>query len=400
MEYAQVTLLPNRQEHIQKGRRWVYRTEIASIRGKYQAGDIVDVYDSKGHFVARGYVNPASMITIRILTHDAKQEISYEFLRDQIQRAWEYRQRVMGDTTSCRVIFGEADLLPGLIVDKYGDYLVMQTLALGIDRLKDHIVSALVEVLDPQGIYERNDVPVRELEGLKQISGLIYGEVPSTTVIEENGLKFHVDIHQGQKTGYFLDQRDNHRAMQALVKEQKSLKNNVRVLDAFTHSGGFGLHAKKYGADEVVLVDVSESAIELTKKNTELNELGEGLEFQVGNAFDLLREYDKEQKRFDIVILDPPAFAKSKSALEGAYRGYKEINLRAMRLLTRGGILITCSCSYHMQTDMFQEMLEEAAKDTGKLIRLREKRAAALDHPVLLGAQETNYLKCFIVEIL
>ncbi|SMB91131.1 SAM-dependent methyltransferase [Thermanaeromonas toyohensis ToBE] len=392
---ARIKLARGREARLESGHPWVYQTEIEDIYGDFRPGDIVEVEDWRGKFLGRGYINPASMITIRLLTYDPREEINKNFWRQRLQAAWDYRQKILrgAPTDSFRVVFAEADFLPGLIVDKFASYLVVQTLALGIDRHKDVLVEILEDLIRPDGIYERNDVPVRALEGLELRSGFLKGPFDPLVTIVENGLKFWVDLARGQKTGYFLDQRENRAALRPLVK-------GARVLDCFCHTGGFGLHAAYYGAREVLGLDISEEAIELARQNAELNGLESICSFQVANVFDALRAMDKAKERYDVVILDPPAFVKNRKALEGAIRGYKEINLRAMKILTPGGFLITCSCSYHMPPELFLKIIQSAAKDARRRLRLLAWRGQPPDHPVLLGYEESCYLKCLILQVL
>jgi 23S rRNA (cytosine1962-C5)-methyltransferase len=388
---TKVTLKKGEEKRIQMGHPWVFDNEVKSIEGSYEPADIVDVHDFKGGFLGRGYINPKSKILVRILTRQ-QEEINREFFRKRISDAWEYRKKLV-DTNSCRVIFGEADLLPALIVDKFGDYLSIQTLALGIEKYKDMIIELLQEIVQPKGIFERNDVQIREKEGLEQKKGFLVGEFDPIVEIMENEIKMLVDIEGGQKTGHFLDQRENHAAIKPFVKD-------ARVLDTFTHTGGFALHAAYYGAKEVTAVDISEHAIEFMKRNAELNGLQDKINGVVANVFDYLKECQVNNEKFDVVVLDPPAFCKTKSALEGAYRGYKEINLRGMKLVKPGGYLITCSCSHYMLPSLFEEMLLDAARDAKKIIRQVEFRTQAKDHPILMGSSESLYLKCYILQVL
>ncbi|HHV73544.1 rRNA large subunit methyltransferase I [Thermoanaerobacterium sp. PSU-2] len=374
------------------GHPWIYKTEIDHIEGDYEPGGIVDVYDYKKNFIGRGYINLKSMITVRLLTHEKDELINEDFFKKRILKAWEYRKKVMDNLNSCRVIFGEADFLPALIVDKFGDYLVIQTLSLGMERYKGLIVNILVELLRPKGIYERNDVSVRMLEGLPETKGFLYGNFDTIQQFEENGVKLLVDIENGQKTGYFLDQKENRAAIKKYVKD-------ADVLDCFSHTGSFSVHALHYGAKSVETVDISETALDMAKKNVALNGYLDKCHFTCENAFDLLKKYDEENKRFDVVILDPPAFTKSKETVKDAIRGYKEINLRAMKILKRGGFLITCSCSQHISPDAFLNIIKEAAHDTRKNTRLIEKRTQSKDHPILLSSSETEYLKCLILQV-
>jgi len=388
---AKVLIQKGKEKRIEAGHPWVYDNEISDVEGSYENGDIVDIYNWKKKFIGRGYINNNSKIRIRILTRQ-KEEINKDFFRNRILKAWEYRKMVV-DTSSCRVVFGEADFIPGLIVDKFGDYLSLQTLSLGIEKHKDIIVEILDEVLEPKGIYERNDVSVRELEGLEQKKGFLKGPFDTKVVIFENEIKMLVDIENGQKTGYFLDQRENRAALKPFVKDAK-------VLDAFTHTGGFAIHAAYYGAKEVTAVDISELALEYVKINAELNNLQDKINVVLANVFDILKEYQKKGEKFDVIILDPPAFCKSKSALEGAYRGYKEINLRAMKILNPGGFLISCSCSHYMYPEIFRKMLLDAAKDAKRTLRFVETRFQAKDHPIISGYDESLYLKCEIMQVL
>ncbi|MCX7902931.1 MAG: class I SAM-dependent rRNA methyltransferase, partial [Caloramator sp.] len=310
----------------------------------------------------------------------------------RILDAWNYRKKVI-ETTCCRVVFGEADFLPALIVDKYSDYLVLQTLALGIDKYKDVIVKVLKEIFNPKGIYERNDVPVRELEGLNQQKGFLTEPFDTTVITEENGVKFYVDIENGQKTGYFLDQKENRAAIKDIVKD-------ADVLDCFCHTGSFSLHAARYGAKSVLGIDISEHAVEFARKNAELNGFQDICKFETYNAFDVLHPWSKEGRKFDVVILDPPAFTKSRDTVENAMRGYKEINLRAMKLLKPGGFLVTASCSHHLTPELFYQVIMDAAIDAKKTIRQVEYRTQSKDHPILWNSGETLYLKFLILQII
>lgn len=388
---AKIILKKGEEQRILMGHPWIFNNEVKTIEGSFQPADIVDVFDFKNHFLGKGYINPESKILVRLLTRE-HEEINKEFFRKKILQAWEYRKKLV-DTSSCRVIFGEADFLPALIVDKFGDYLSIQTLSLGIEKYKDIIVELLEEILEPKGIYERNDVKIREKEGLEQKKGFIKGPFDTNVLITENEVKMLVDIENGQKTGYFLDQRENRAALKPFVRD-------ARVLDTFTHTGGFALHAAYYGAKEVTAVDISEHAIEYVKRNAEVNGLQDKIKGVVGNVFDVLKEYQMTNEKFDVVILDPPAFCKTKSALEGAYRGYKDINLRGMKILKPGGFLVTCSCSHYMYPALFMEMIQDAAMDAKKIVRQVEFRTQAKDHPVLYGSDESMYLKCMIMQVI
>ncbi|HYF81963.1 MAG TPA: class I SAM-dependent rRNA methyltransferase [Clostridia bacterium] len=388
---AKIILKKGEEQRIQMGHPWVFDNEVRSTEGSYEPADIVDVVDFKDRFIGRGYINPKSKILVRLLTRE-HEEINKEFFRKKILQAWEYRKKLV-DTSSCRVIFGEADFLPALIVDKFSDYLSIQTLSLGIEKYKDIIIELLEEILEPKGIYERNDVQIREKEGLEQKKGFIKGPFDTTVEIMENEVKMLVDIENGQKTGYFLDQRENRAALRPFVKD-------ARVLDTFTHTGGFALHAAHYGAKEVTAVDISEHAIEYVKRNAAINGLQYKINGVVGNVFDVLKEYQLANEKFDVVILDPPAFCKTKSAVEGAYRGYKDINLRGMKILKPGGFLVTCSCSHYMYPGIFMEMIQDAAMDAHRIVRQVEFRTQAKDHPVLYGSDESMYLKCVILQVI
>jgi 23S rRNA (cytosine1962-C5)-methyltransferase len=389
---AKIILKDNRISKAELGHPWVYRNEIQKYEGAIKPGDIISVYNSRGKFIGKGYINPQSKITVRILTRDENEEINEDFFRRKITAAWEYRKKLI-ETTCCRVVFGEADFIPALIVDKYSDYLVVQTLSLGIDIWKDTIVKILKEIFNPKGIYERNDVKVRELEGLPLQKGFL--TEPFNTIIEtqENGVKFYVDLENGQKTGYFLDQKENRASIRNIVK-------NADVLDCFCHTGSFSLHAAHYGAKSVLGIDISETAIEMARKNSALNGFESICSFEKANAFDILRPWADEGKQFDVVILDPPAFTKSHQAVEGASRGYKEINLRAMKIVKPGGFLVTCSCSHFMLPDLFTQVIADAAHDAGKTLRQVEFRTQSKDHPVLINSEESLYLKFIIYQVI
>lgn len=387
---AVVRLKPGEQKRLLAGHPWVFSNEVSRIHGEFRPGDIVDVVDSRGHLVGRGFINPASQILVRLLTR-GQEEIDEAFIGRRIQQAVEMRERILGHVDACRMVFGEADFLPGLIVDKFGDVLVFQTLALGMEVRREWILQSLTQALNPHGIYERNDVPVRELEGLDLRAGFAGDPFDTLVEIEEEGLRLLVDVQSGQKTGHFLDQRENRAAIARYV-------NGGRVLDCFCHTGGFALQALKAGAESAEGIDASELAVDLARANAERNGLSRA-KFTVGNVFDVLRDRAKRGEEYDVIILDPPAFAKNRAALAGALRGYKEINLRAMKMLTPGGILVSCSCSQHVSEDEFSGIIAEAGRDAGVRLRLLERRGQPPDHPVLIGAPETAYLKCFIFRI-
>ena len=386
---AEVVLRRGEEKDIYAGHLWIYDNEVRELRGEVEDGGIVNVVSSAGVFLGRGYINRRSRILVRLMTF-RREEIDRDFLRRRLTAAIELRRR-LGLANSCRVVFAEADYLPALIVDKFADCLVLQTLALGIDRMKADVVDLLRELLGPRCIYERNDVPLRAREGLSQRTGALYGTSPGRVEISEHGLRLLVDIENGQKTGYFLDQRENRAAIEPFVR-------GAEVLDCFCHTGSFALHAAKYGARSVEAVDISADALALARENAALNGM-DSIVFRQANVFDLLREADRNGRQFDTVILDPPAFCKTRSALPGAYRGYKEINLRAMKLLRPAGFLITCSCSHFMTPPLFLKMLQEAAADVERPARIIEIRYQAKDHPTSVAADESLYLKCVMVQV-
>ncbi|MGB9813689.1 MAG: class I SAM-dependent rRNA methyltransferase [Thermovenabulum sp.] len=388
---AKVILKGKKNDRIEKGHPWVYSTEIETIKGNFSPGDIVEVYSGNNKFLGKGYINPKSQITVRLLTRNKDEEINRDFFKTRIERALSFRKKLnYGD--SFRLIYAEADFLPALIVDKFSDVLVLQTLALGIEKYKNIIVEILAELLNPVCIYERNDAPVRELEGLELKKGVLHGKLPEKIIIEENGIKYYVDVENGQKTGYFFDQRENRKAIEPFVKGKE-------ILECFCYTGSFALNAALYGAKSVIAFDYSDDAVYLARENAKLNGFNDICRFEVGNAFDILRNFYNEKRKFDVVILDPPAFAKNKKALEGAVRGYKEINLRGMKLLKPGGFLITSSCSHHVNEDLFFEILMSAAYDAKVTLRIIEKRSQAKDHPILAASEETRYLKFYILQI-
>jgi 23S rRNA (cytosine1962-C5)-methyltransferase len=387
---AKAFLVKGKEKRTEYGHPWIYRSDIQNVDGSYDPGDIVDICSSRNKFLGRGYINLKSQIAIRIMTYE-HEEINYGFLYNRIKNAWEYRQRV-ADPLSCRVIFAESDFLPALVVDKFNDILVIQTTSLGMEKYKSQIVDILNDIIKPSGIYERNDIPVRELEGLEQIKGFLSKEFDTRVEMVENGIKFMVDVENGQKTGYFLDQKENRAALKQFVKDAK-------VLDCFSHTGSFALHAAYYGASQVLGIDISGHAVEFATQNARLNGLDGTCRFEAANTFDRLRDYYDRGEKFDTIILDPPAFKKTKGALEGALRGYKEINLRAMKIIESGGFLVTCSCSHHVDSELFMDILYNAAIDSKRKVRLVEYRSQAKDHPVLLASEETEYLKCAILQI-
>ncbi|MBL7682211.1 MAG: class I SAM-dependent rRNA methyltransferase [Flavipsychrobacter sp.] len=379
-------------DRVINGHPWIFGNELGDSEGAYEAGDIVDVFSYNGSFVGKGYINPASQIRIRLVSRIKEEVIDETFFHNRIAEAWAYRQSI-GYVENCRLIFGEADQLPALIIDKFNDYFVIQTLALGIDKWKPAIIKALETIFTPKGIYERNDVPVRELEGLAQQKGFLSAPFDTNIILNENGLKFHVDIENGQKTGYFLDQQDNRRAIQHIVK-------GADVLEAFCYTGTFSLHAAHYGAKSVLGLDISENAVSTARRNATLNGYDDICKFNAVNAFDVLKQWVKDGKRYDVVMLDPPAFTKSRENIQKAITGYKEINLRGMKLTKPGGFLVTASCTNLVPPDMFLKTIEMAAKDAKRKIRQVTWQTQASDHPILWHVPTTQYLKFLIVQVL
>jgi 23S rRNA (cytosine1962-C5)-methyltransferase len=379
-------------ERIFNGHPWIYGNEIERVKGKpAEAGAIVDVVTKSDRFVGKGYYNPGSQITVRLLSRNPDEEINEEFFRQRILACRMYREKI-GYEKNYRLVFGEADFLPALVIDIFDGAFVLQTLALGMDRWKEVIVSILKKELSPLGIYERNDVPVRRLEGLDERTGFLSDPFPTMIHIEDDGIQFQVDIAGGQKTGFFLDQKENRQALRGIAQD-------AEVLDCFCYTGSFALAAAKFGARSVTAIDISEEAIQQAKLNASLNPFGTVCQFQAANAFDLLPQWSREKRSFDIVILDPPAFTKSRSGISSAVRGYKEINLRAMKLIRPGGFLLTFSCSHFMQRDQFYKLVSEAALDARKTIRQVAFLSQAKDHPVVWSIPETNYLKGFLLQV-
>jgi 23S rRNA (cytosine1962-C5)-methyltransferase len=376
---------------ILNGHPWIFSNEIDLMDDELKEGDIATVFSHEEKFIGQGYVNPKSMITIRILSRDKNEVINDTFFLNKIRKAWNYRQK-LGYTENCRLVFGEADDLPQLIIDKFNDYFVIQTLALGIDVWKTAIVKALEEIFHPKGIFERNDVPIRELEGLPQQKGFLSAPFDTRIILNENGLKFYADLEKGQKTGYFLDQQDNRKAIENIVK-------GADVLGAFCYTGTFEIHAAHYGARSVLGLDISEQAVALANENARLNGLDDICKFQAVNAFDVLKAWAVEGKKWDVVMLDPPSFAKTRTAIQKAITGYKEINLRGMKLLKSGGFLVTSSCTNLVQPELFLQTIEMAAKDARRKIRQVTFKAQSPDHPIVYGMENTNYLKFLIVEV-
>ena len=376
---------------VANGHPWIFANEVEKIADGINAGDIVEVYFDNGKFAGKGYINPKSQIIVRLLTRDRKTEINEQFFIDKIAECWKYRKKT-GYIENCRLVFGEADELPQLIIDKFNDYFVIQTPALGIDRWKPAFVKAINQIFKPKGIYERNDVPVRELEGLSQQKGFLSASFNTKIIINENGLKFHVDLENGQKTGYFLDQQDNRRAIKSIVKD-------AEVLGAFTYTGTFEIHAAYYGAKSVLGIDISENAIDQATRNAQLNNLQDIVKFETANAFDALKQWSKDGRQYDVVMLDPPAFTKSRETIQKAITGYKEINLRGMKLIRPGGFLVSSSCTSLVSSDLFLQIIDMAAKDARRKIRQVVFQAQSADHPIIRGIENTQYLKFLIVEV-
>ena len=394
---AIVTLKKGEGRTVKAGGMWIYDNEIDTIAGVFSDGDVVIVKDFDGYPLGRGFINRASKIRIRMMTRRVEQEIDDAFLAGRVRDAWEYRKRTV-DTDSCRLIFGEADFLPGIVVDKFSDVLVVESLALGIDRFKMQILEELKRVLAEDGIrirgvYERSDAKVRLQEGMERVKGFLGDEFDTRVPITENGVRYIVDVKDGQKTGFFLDQKYNRLAIQRLC-------NGARVLDCFTHTGSFALNAGIAGAAEVLGVDASQLAVEQARENASLNGLESTVHFQCEDVFELLPRLESEGERFDVVILDPPAFTKSRSSVKNAVKGYREINLRAMKLVRDGGYLATCSCSHFMDHELFARTIRQAAANVHRRLRQVEYRTQAPDHPILWAAEESDYLKFYIFQVL
>ena len=393
---AVVTLKKGEGRILKSGGMWVFDNEIAKMEGNFENGDMITVHDFDGYPMGQGFINLNSKIRVRLMTRDVSREIDRDFLYERVKNAWEYRKKVV-DTGSCRLIFGEADFLPGLVVDKFSDVFVVESLALGIDRLKEQIIEILKEILrqdgmEVRGVYERSDAKVRQNEGMERVKGFIGKEFDTNVQIEENGVKYLVDVKDGQKTGFFLDQKYNRLAIQKLCK-------GARVLDCFTHTGSFALNAAVAGAREVTGVDASELAVEQASKNAILNGVQDRAKFLCRDVFELLPELEKKGEKYDVVILDPPAFTKSRSSIKNAVKGYREINLRAMKLVKDGGFLATCSCSHFMSYELFTETIGQAARNVHKRLRQVEFRTQAPDHPILWAADESYYLKFYIFQV-
>lgn len=396
MSNAIVTLKKGEGRYLKSGGPWIYDNEIDTIAGDFTNGDIVIVHDHTGYPQGKGFINTNSKITIRMMTRNADTDIDDDFISMRVNDAWEYRKKV-ADTSSCRVIFGEADFLPGIVVDKFSDILVVQSLALGIDRFKNTIIDCLKEIMKKDGIhirgvYERSDAKVRKQEGMELFKGFIGEPFDTKVEIVENGVHYYVDVAEGQKTGFFLDQKYNRKAIWNICKD-------ARVLDCFTHTGSFALNAGMAGAKEVIGVDASELGVEQAIENARLNNLSDTVSFKSADVFELLPELEAAGEKFDVVILDPPAFTKSRSSIKNATKGYREINMRAMKLIKEGGYLATCSCSHFMDYELFTKTIGQAANSVHKRLKQVEFRTQSPDHPILWAADDSYYLKFYIFQV-
>jgi 23S rRNA (cytosine1962-C5)-methyltransferase len=387
-----VFLKAGRDRRVHAGHLWIYRGEIGRTSGDCTPGSVVSVLDPRGRFLGRGHFNPASLITVRLLTRRRDEAVDAGLVRRRIAEAIAYRRRFYEARDACRLVFSEGDWLPGLVVDRYGGCLVVQIGTLGMDRMRESIVAALQDAVHPRGIYERSDLPTRAHEGLPPVTGLLAGDVPTEVAVTIDGVQLVVPLKEGQKTGLYLDHRDTRRLVQAHAAGR-------RVLDVFCNSGAFALHALRGGAREAIGIESAPEALAAARRNAELNGFAERLRLIDGNAFERLRELEKQGERFDLVVLDPPAFTKSAKSVAGARRGYKEINLRALRLASPGGLVMTASCSYHLGPEEFLEVVREAAADAGRPVTLVATGGQAPDHPVNLGVPETRYLKTALLAV-
>jgi 23S rRNA (cytosine1962-C5)-methyltransferase len=391
MPTARITLQRKRDQRIAAGHLWLYAGELGDIKGMPEAGDVVDVFTSAGRFYGRGLFNPHSKIRVRLLTME-EEAIDEAFWARRVRSAEDLRRRVVSGTDAYRLIHGEGDLLPGLVVDRYADLLVMQTLAFGMDRRKELLADLLSEQMKPDAIYLRNDSKSRALEGLPLSHGFLRGRSPTRFEIAEGPARFEVDIERGQKTGWFCDQRENRLAVASVAKE-------ADVLEVFCHTGAFGIQAALRGAKSVLGIDVSTDAVAMARRHADMNGMGNLCEYREADAFEELRALDRTGQRYDLIILDPPAFARSKQALPHALAGYKDINLHALRLIRPGGFLATCSCSYHVSEQNLWHTILEAARDAKRQLKLVESRSQSRDHPMLAAMPETRYLKCFVFQV-
>ncbi len=390
MTQCNIYLQPKEEIRIKQGHPWVFGNEIDKIEGTIMSGDIAYVYAHNKEFIGKGYLNTTSKIFVRILSRVENESIDEAFFKNLISKSNQSRLD-LGFSNSYRVLFGEADGIPGFIVDKYDEYLSIQILSLGIDLRKEMFIKILVEIFNPKGIYERSDVPVRKKEGLPLTKGVVYGEVPDIVQIKENELSMEVDIKNGQKTGSFLDQQENHNSLKPYVK-------NKTVLDCFSHIGGFGLHAAYHQAKAVTCIDISEQAVSNIESNAKLNKLTQVKAIKA-DVFNQLRTYQQDDTSFDVVILDPPAFAKKKEDIKKAYKGYKDINLQALKIINPDGYLISCSCSHYMTPALFIDMLMDASIDANRVTQMIDFRIQSKDHPALLGSDESLYLKCVTLKV-
>lgn len=415
----EILLKKTRKHRLEQGHPWVYRSEIEKMIGEPQTGEVVLIKNHQGHFLAQGFYHQSSQIAVRVVTYVEKEQVDERWLRERVKTAWQYRKRILRHTASCRAVYGEADGVPGLIVDKYDQVAVVQILSAAMAQRKEWITKALSDTLGVTAIYERSDAPVRALEGLEPETGCLFGTCPEVVQIKENGLLLEINLVEGQKTGHFFDQKENRAAIAPFVRwsvDEKprpdqhydesranlqipSMRVGAEVLDCFSHTGSFAMHALMYGAARVTLVDSSAVALEQAKVNAKLNGFADRSQFELANAFDYLRKAEQEKMLFDVVILDPPAFAKNKKAVAQALKGYKEINLRGMKLVKDGGFLVTASCSSPVSPQSWFEVMQDAATDAHKILRLIEFRSAGKDHPQLLGMPENDYLKFAIFEV-
>ncbi len=391
-----VTLKKGEGRTLKAGGMWVYDNEIDTITGSFENGDMVAIHDFDGYFMGYGFINTKSKITVRLLSRKKDTVIDAAFMEKRVRDAWEYRKQTI-DTSSCRVIFGEADFLPGIVIDKFADVLVVESLALGIDKWKLTIVDALKKILAADGIairgvYERSDAKVRLQEGMERYKGFIGEPFDTKVEIVENGVRYMVDVEDGQKTGFFLDQKNNRAAIHRFCKDKK-------VLDCFTHTGSFALNAGIAGAKSVLGVDASQLAVDQATENAKLNHLEDTVTFQCADVFELLPKLEADKETFDVVILDPPAFTKSRNSVKNAVKGYREINVRGLKLVRDGGFLVTCSCSHFMEQDLFTKTIREAAAGAHKRLRQVEFRTQACDHPILWAADQSYYLKFYIFQV-
>ena len=396
MEHAIVTLKKGEGRTIKAGGAWIYDNEIANVVGSFDDGDVVLVHDFDGYPMGKGYINRHSKIRVRMLTRHQEQEIDDAFWKMRLQAAWDYRKATV-DTSSCRIVFGEADFLPGLVIDKFSDVLVVESLALGIDRYKEHLVDLLKEILATDGItirgvYERSDAKERLKEGMERVKGFMGAEFDTNVEIIENGVHYMVDVKEGQKTGFFLDQKYNRQSIRSICR-------GAKVLDCFTHTGSFALNAGQAGAASVLGLDASELGVEQAKKNAALNDLSDIVDFECADVFEKLPQMEAAGEKFDVIILDPPAFTKSRNSVKNAVKGYREINLRAMKLIRDGGYLATCSCSHFMTYELFTKTIGQAAANVHKRLRQVSFATQAPDHPILWAADTSYYLKFYIFQV-